>query len=352
MKEMKIAIGFPSGGSPGLRRALQRLPGAVVRDGGGRDVTLTGPAGSTVALCVVGVGDLETGTDAVRVLPDRLPPDGAVPLVFGARLSRLMRQRLRDAGISYADGAGHLGIFAGGIYVVLDEPAPSLTREPAQQALGHVGVRAVQFMVDHPRKTWTTTALAEVSGVSVGQAHKVLRLLEEERLVRRSGTGKRASRQLVDPDPVIDWLAAHRLTVHPTEQHAMGYVPARDAGGVAAYLAQAAVEHRWAVSGVAAARLYGVPVTTRVPVTLVRMETPAGAEVAEAMREIGIEATDEGANVRIVRDTGSVGTADRRTIDGASVAPPSRTYLDMFREARGSDAAELFRPTVTELANG
>ncbi len=336
-----ITITLPPNAPPGLRRALEQLPAATIEHGEGMLMIISLPGRAPLRFNII-----DHQVDRAKGTRSK----GAEPLVYRSRMSARARDDLRGAGINFVDGAGNAMIIADGLYVALGIPAKPATTMTSRKELGHVGIRAAQILVDHTRDTWSTTALAEAAGVSIGQAHNVLHILEQEGLVRATGARNKRDRTVIDPGALLDHLATHRLTMQAPTPSALGYLPARDPDGIARQLDAAASDVPWAISGIAAASLYGHPVASSVPITAVRIDIPSGEDLIAAMTSLGFEPSDRGANVRVIRDTGRVGTHDRRAKPTGALAPPSRVYLDMFSEGRGEDAAELFRPAVLELA--
>ena len=101
----------------------------------------------------------------------------------------------------------------------------------------------------------------------------------------------------------------------------------------------------YAVTGATGAAALGAPVSTAVPITLVRV-APDVPSLAEAAQLLGAEPVDAGANMALIRDVGELGLRGRVSSGSVCVAPPVRIWLDMLGEPRGDDAAALFREAV------
>ncbi|MCW2956583.1 MAG: transcriptional regulator [Thermoleophilia bacterium] len=305
----------------GRRHALQLVPA--------KDITVTGSA------------------DARRL---READTDAVAIIFAARLGRETRAELANDNNNYLDGHGHARIVLPDAVLLIEEPAMR-KQAPARgvETVGHVGIRAVQVLIDADIDEWGTSELAAAADVSVGQVHNLFRVLEATGLLEADGDGPRRRRHLRDRSALLTWLEQHRTTVDPREAQLTGYVAARDPLRVAQKLAARGDErHRLAVTGTAAAALLGHPVTTRVGQSLVRVHAPASTPLELIADQLGIEPTKNAPNVTLIRDAGGVGTVRSANINGVPLAPPSRIYLDMFREGRGDDAAALFRQYVLE----
>lgn len=79
------------------------------------------------------------------------------------------------------------------------------------------------------------------------------------------------------------------------------------------------------------------------PLTAVRISP--GVDLLDAVLAIGAEATDRGANVRLIRDIGALGSLLTNEVNGVCLAPKVRIYLDLKADRRGEDLAEQFRET-------
>ena len=230
-----------------------------------------------------------------------------------------------------------------------DGPAsPPATDGPQ---LGPAGIRAVQVLLADADGEWTISRLATEAGISVGQAHNVLRAMEDNRLVHSTGKGPRQRRVIDDRGTALDWLAdldgARRRP-----QAAASYLYARTDNEILRRFAERATDSgvTYAVTGAAGSHLLGVPVLNRIIVTQIRVDLDA----ADALARLGLqhlEADDagRGMNLDLWTDTGQLGTFQAVDINGVRVAPPVRVWLDLRRQGgRNQDAAQLFREQALE----
>ena len=220
--------------------------------------------------------------------------------------------------------------------------------------LGPSGIRAVQVLLASPHDGWTVNRLAERAEISVGQAHNVLRAVEQQRLVHTVGKGPKQRRLIDDPRAALDWLAvvdgARRRS-----PAAATYLYARTEAEVARRFAERAAEAgvAYAVTGAAGSSLLGVPVLSRIVVTQIRVAglQPSAALARLDLEDLGADEAGRGMNLEVWADLGEVGTFGASEMDGVRVAPPVRVWLDLLRQGgRNVDAAQLFREQALERA--
>lgn len=285
--------------------------------------------------------------------PESTPP-GLVGLVVDRSISRDDRERLERSGLSWWDlrGAVHLQ-FDGALVHIDRTPARSGAPVRSQHPhLGPVGTRAAQtLLIRDDVAHWSVSELSALADVSVGQAHTVLTRLEDLGFVESVGRGRSKKRLIRDREGALDWLRTSESRLR-TPSASQSYLYARNEMDlVRKFDALAArADIRYAVTSSMGARLWGVPVTTSV-ITRVRVNADDLDAVREAMGMPFLD-TDEagrGANVELWSDKGDVGTHDAVDIDGVSVAPQIRVWLDLARQGgRYEDGADLLREQILE----
>ena len=204
---MKITVELTAGTPARLRSALTSFPEVQVVTG---DRYRIGVDGIERPLLVLDrpPRDLESD-EAAKGLALRVP-DGAVGLVVAGSIPLPERDAIERTGLSWCDGRGALHLAWPGVLVHIDRGARRGQRTVPESpvGLGPVGLRAIQVLLDTgEEEEWTIMRLAERAGISTGQAHKVFRALEENRLITTIGTGPRQRRRLNDRRGALDWLA-------------------------------------------------------------------------------------------------------------------------------------------------
>ncbi|MEA2503201.1 MAG: hypothetical protein QOG36_244, partial [Actinomycetota bacterium] len=218
------------------------------------------------------------------------------------------------------------------------------TRRPA--GMGVVGVRVAQCLLGDPTRKWSVADLARQAACAAGEAHRIIVRLEGEGFLEASGRAKTLRRYVRDPGALLDWLATVPSARRVRERLDVSLY-ARDPMALVTKLSARALEADvpYAVTGATGAGALGAPVSTAVPITLVRI-APDVPSLAEAAQLLGVEPVDAGANMALIRDVGELGLHGRVSSGSVYVAPPVRIWLDMLGEPRGEDAAALFREAV------
>ncbi|NVJ17451.1 helix-turn-helix domain-containing protein [Myxococcus sp. AM010] len=262
-----------------------------------------------------------------------------VTVVVAAFLSSGLREALEREGFSYLDARGHLHLLSPGGVIHL-EGAERSSKKAETGQLGVHGVRVVQVLLAQEAAV-SVSELAKQANASVGQAHRVLTLLEKQGLVRSSGRGPQKRRDVRERTLLLDWLEQQPPATRREPSLDVALYARRPEElwlKTSTKLSTAGVGH--ALTGAAAAGLYGVGPTS-VPISLIRISPEVS--LAQAAALMGAEVTERGANLALLKDTGGVGCWGAKEKDGIQVAPAVRVYLDARSARRGEDIARQFR---------
>jgi hypothetical protein len=149
---------------------------------------------------------------------------------------------------------------------------------------------------------------------------------------------------VIDKSRLLDWLAAQPVA-RRRERQALVSLYARTPNEVWRLITErldhARILHGL-TGGAAAAALEAGP--TSVMLSAVRISPHFSLEDAAAA--LAAEKTERGANIRLIRDTGMLGSAHTVERDGIRIAPLVRVYLDALSERRGEDIAQNFRERI------
>lgn len=249
--------------------------------------------------------------------------------VINAVIDDATAARLEDAGANYIDATGRRWLRGSGRTKRANQPAAVVGRRRLYAA----SVRLAQLLADHPAQLWTERLLAELGHTTQATAHRLLARLEAEDLVVREGRGPSTTRWLNNPAAMRRWLA-HEARPQRTTQLAC-FV--RDPE-----YPRPVVGRALALTGAAAATEIGLPVLTQASIPMMRVNAPAD-ELEDIPEALGGFRTDSGPNLILVADPDRLAFVDASPGPGnLLLAPPSRIMLDLYLEARGDAAVDVF----------
>jgi hypothetical protein len=258
-----------------------------------------------------------------------------VPRRDGRTWLVLVKGHLDDAKAAWLEDAG-IGYVDSGSRAWLPGQPPTRTARTigkARPRLGTASLRLAQLLADHPREGWSERLLAARGRSTPVTAHHLFRRLEEKGHIKRTGSGRSSKRWVVDAAAFRRWLASEGRPQRTRVVNCFVRDPERVTNGVHG--------DRFTLTGVAAAELYEIPVTTARQQPLVRVAM-GPKELELVPRELGGFRTDRGSNLTLIADPGGLGSNDARERSGVLVSPPSRVMLDLHLEPRGEAAADVF----------
>ncbi len=324
-----------------VRSILAVLPGVSVRvaDGPNRLVV----DNRTYQLALVSGGLRPFATTTAPMLAALAGRRAQLGFVVADRLPGHVRKELEDAGCAYADATGAAHIAVPGFFLhIQGDRARSRTLVPAPAGIGVTGVRVVQVLLADARRPWSVADLAREALCSTGEAHRVMTRLEREGFLEAHGRARSLRRAVADPGALLDWLATVPSARRIRERLHV-YLYAADPADLitAIALRGAEADLAYALTGAAAAHVLGVTATTALSVAAVRVAPDV--PLLQACAALDAEPADRGANIALISDLGRLGVHARQNCGPPVVAPPVRVWLDMLGEARGEDAAAMFR---------
>lgn len=271
---------------------------------------------------------------------------GPGQVLVAANLGLKLRAQMARKGQSYADRHA--------LHLVGDDSLIHLERvgltydkadrpHRATRPFPPSGVRAVQAMLTTRAAdaTWTVRQLADEVDLSVGQAQRILSILEQAGLVAAQGSGPTASRRVLDRGALLDWLAQQPAALRSPMQWAT-HLYGRNGREVLARAADGLSKARctYAVTGMAAATLSDLGPTQ---LSIVHIWVDPNKDLASVAAEAGMKRASRGANVVLWSDADRSGEPDSEQIDGIPVAQGPRVYLDLLQLPRGPEVAETYR---------
>lgn len=300
---------------------LRKLDGVEVVENSPQNVLITPEAVSPVRIELVEASEVADRDWAKRSGDDTL-------LVVNAVLDDDAAARLEDAGIGYIDVAGRCWMRNWKRTKRVSEVTAG-----GRRRLYPASVRLAQLLADHPGEPWTERGLARRGQATQKTAHRLLGRLESEELVMREGSGPSTQRRVREPAAMRGWLARQARPRRTARLSCFVEDPERP---------RKAVGRSLALTGAAAAAAIGMPVMTGAATPAMRVNVRP-EELDDVPEALGGFRTERGANLILIADPDRVAFIDAvPRPDGLLLAPPSRIMLDLFLEARGEAAVEVF----------
>jgi hypothetical protein len=269
----------------------------------------------------------------VGPLVGRLPEVAEVGLLVAAPfLSPAVRERLREAGVSYVDLAGNARIVMAkpGIFVLTHgaDINPDRSERPSRSLKGPKAGRVVRALVDSARPPGVRE-LAERAAVNPGYVSRVLALLDREALIVREGRGRIAS---------VDWQRLLRRWAQDAPLSSRGrQVTCLEPRGLAELERKLKkLSTRYVLTASSAAARFA-------PLAPARLAVAYSDDVERAIEELGLRTTDAGANVVLIEPVDDGVYAGSTVHGGLRYVAASQCAADLLTSpGRGpSEADEL-----------
>jgi DNA-binding MarR family transcriptional regulator len=261
----------------------------------------------------------------------------SIPLIAVPYMGEVGRRLSEEAGVCWLDLSGNAHLVWAGLRVNIEgKPNQFKRRGRPRTVFAPKSARIARWLLMQPERAFTQRELAKASGLDEGFTSRIVRQLEEQRLVGREANG---AVKVSDYDAMLDaWREAYAFSKHHIVR---GHIAARSSDEVVRLLAEkltnAKVEH--AATGLAGAWLLNQFAGFRLVVVYVgQMPSP------EALRQIGFHEEARGENVWLVvpNDEGVFHGAVEP--EGVSCVHPVQVYLDLKNHPeRSAEAAEQLR---------
>lgn len=279
---------------------------------------------------------------AARQLKDyaRRPGKKGVPVVAVPFMGDVGKRLCAEGGIGWLDLSGNANLAIPGLKVSI-EGKPNLFKRPGRprNVFAPKSSRIARWLLMQPEREFTQRELARISVLDEGFTSRIVRQLEDQRLVTRAAKGAlRAS----DRGALLEaWREAYDFSRHRIVR---GHIAARSSDDIlrqaAAQLAHGQAEY--AATGLAGAWLLNPFAGFRLVVFYVS-QIPS----AELRQALGFHEETRGENVWLVvpNDEGVFQGATER--QGIRCAHPVQVYLDLKdHPERSAEAAEQLRRLV------
>ncbi len=270
-----------------------------------------------------------------------------IPLLVVNHMTPKGREICRDAGISWADLSGNAHIEAPGLLIHVEGKPNQFKRKRPSNAFASKGSRIARYLLLHPDEWFLQRELTEATGLSEGYTSRIVRSLDEDRLVERKTEGRASKVRVRNPDLLLDtWQENYEFSTHTIEK---GVVPARSATKLVERVADELEDEfaQSAATGLAAAWLFDQFANFRT--TTFYLASPPTEEFKE---RIGFRSDPRGANLWLVIPDDIGVFEGSALIDGIRCVHPVQVYLDLKGHPERSDeAAEHLRANHLKWEN-
>jgi len=263
-----------------------------------------------------------------------------IPLVATPYIGEVGQRLCQEAGVGWLDLSGNAHLVGPGLRVNI-EGKPNRFKRPGRprSSFAPKSSRIARWLLIEPKRAFSQRELAKVADVDEGFTSRIVRRLEEQRLVAREESG---AVKVADYDALLEaWREAYDFSKH---EIARGHVAVRSGDDalrhLTGHLKEAGTE--CAATGLAGAWLLDKFAGFRLVVLYVK-RLPA----LEAQQAMGFREESRGENVWLVvpNDEGVFhGAAER---EGIRCAHPVQVYLDLkHHPERAAEAAEQLRKNL------
>jgi Transcriptional regulator, AbiEi antitoxin, Type IV TA system len=266
----------------------------------------------------------------------RYADEEAIPLLVVPYMSKAGAQAAEDAGVNWLDLAGNASIRAENLRVwVQGRPNPYRSRGRPSSPFAPRSARVTRVLLLDPSRWWRQKDLVGATGLDDGTVSRVVRRLDEERLLETHGREVRPR----DPGLLLDaWAEDYRSDRHDVvagHKSGMGIEVARE---VAQRLTEEEVHH--AFTGLSAA--WAIDRFARFRLNTVYVE----GNPRDAADVLGVRVSERGANLQIVGPDDVGVFAGERQWDDLNCVSPAQVYLDLLHlPERADEAARHLRAT-------
>jgi len=292
-------------------------------------ISLGGPDGSEATLSVEAKPRISARQTATIISTFASRGGGRTEgIVFGRFVSRMARERLRDAGVSYLDRTGNAWISITRPAVFIEMQGADADPEPERRGVrslkGAKAARIVRGLCDWPPPIGVRE-LARRTGTNPGYVTRVLSLLDEEDIVIRGGRGEVVK---------VRWQDLLR-------RWSMDYSVA-ESNRVVQYLAPRGtswLRERLASFGEPYALTGPFAVPPEALVAPGRLLSCYVTSADMAAQELDVRPTESGANVLLLEPFDEVIFARTRNLDGLTTVALSQCVIDLMTGS-GRDPAQ------------
>ncbi len=272
-------------------------------------------------------------------LRDKKP--SGVGMFVAPFITESSREMLKAKCINYWDQSGSLFLRTESALYDVERPVNRVRRPVPKRIFRGSASQVIHALLNEPNRIWRISELAKQSEVANSHVHEVLRALEVEGFVERSGRGPNTRRKLIQPGNLLDeWANVHSLDEYDISSFYIWRQPTEQV----AVLVTRELESRnisYALTAVSGA-IRRAPFVWRESVAAILV--PRSTDVMNAFSAPEISQVDEGENLSLLATKEMTPFMFRTLVDGNWVASDIQIYLDlMVWPQRGKEQADYLR---------
>lgn len=268
-----------------------------------------------------------------------------IPLLVVPYMGEVGRRLCAEARVNWLDLSGNAHVEAPGLRVHIEGKPNQFTRPGRPSSVfAPKSARIARWLLIHPEERFSQQQLADATGLDKGLTSRVVRKLEEHRLVVRDEKG---AVKVADFGAMLAaWRAAYDFSKHHIVR---GHIPARSSDEIVRKLSEQfeRAELAYGVTGLAGAWLLVQFAGFRLVVVYVEQMPSAVLQQALGFRE---ESSGENVWLVLPNDIGVFhGAAE---LGGIRCVHPVQVYLDLKNHPeRSAEAAEQIRRQFLSKGN-
>jgi len=260
-----------------------------------------------------------------------------IPLIIVPYMGELGRRYCDEHGLSWLDLSGNARIRASGLFIHV-EGRSNLFKSAGrpQDVFAPKSSRIARYLLLNPDRGFTQRELSQITGVDEGHTSRIVRRLEQDRLIARDNSGTLG---VSDPNELLKaWHEAYDFKKHHIIK---GHVASRSGDALLRRIADSLTENAvdYAATGLGAAWLYCYFANFRLATFYLR-HLPS----EKVLGSLNFREDERGANTWLVIANDEGIFYGSKVHDGIPCVHPVQVYLDLKgHPERASEAAAKLR---------
>jgi len=260
-----------------------------------------------------------------------------IPLIIVPYMGESGRRYCDEHGLSWLDLSGNARIRASGLFIHVEgRPNRFKSAGRPQDIFAPKSSRIARYLLLNPDRGFTQRELSQITGVDEGHTSRIVRRLEQDRLIARDSSGTLG---VSDPNELLEaWHEAYDFKKHHIIK---GHVAARSGDALLHRIADSLTENAvdYAATGLGAAWLYCHFTNFRLATFYFRH--PPSEKV---LGSLNFREDERGANTWLVIANDEGVFYGSEVHDGIPCVHPVQVYLDLKNHPeRASEAAAKLR---------